>query len=110
MRAPVKQGLYDPRNEKDACGVGFIANIKGEQSNAIIRDGLQMLANLDHRGAAGADPLIGDGAGCLIQIPDALLRHWADGNALTLTPPGDYAVRSAEHKSALHTLMCTSYA
>ncbi|HEY9555006.1 glutamate synthase large subunit [Allosphingosinicella sp.] len=92
MRAPVKQGLYDPRNEKDACGVGFIANIKGEKSNAIIRDGLQMLANLDHRGAVGADPLIGDGAGCLIQIPDALLRHWADGNALTLPPPGDYAV------------------
>src|SRR3546814_12935418 len=51
-----------------------------------------MLANLDHRGAVGADPLIGDGAGCLIQIPDALLRHWADGNALTLPPPGDYAV------------------
>src|SRR3546814_16941290 len=92
MRAPVKQGLYDPRNEKDACGVGFIANIKGEKSNAIIRDGLQMLANLDHRGAVGADPLIGDGAGCLIQIPDALLRHWADGNALTLPPPGAYAV------------------
>jgi glutamate synthase (NADPH/NADH) large chain len=89
---PAKQGLYDPRNERDACGVGFIANIRGEKSNAIIRDGLQILANLDHRGAVGADPLVGDGAGCLIQIPDALLRHWADGNALTLPPAGDYAV------------------
>ncbi|HEY1146436.1 MAG TPA: glutamate synthase central domain-containing protein, partial [Allosphingosinicella sp.] len=91
-KAPAKQGLYDPRNEKDACGVGFIANIKGEKSNDIIRDGLRILANLDHRGAVGADPLIGDGAGCLIQIPDALLRHWAEGNSITLPPPGDYAV------------------
>ena len=70
LRAPPeRQGLYDPRNEKDACGVGFIANIKGEKSSAIISDGLAILANLDHRGAVGADPLIGDGAGCLIQIP-----------------------------------------
>jgi glutamate synthase (NADPH/NADH) large chain len=92
VQAPERQGLYDPRNEKDACGVGFIANIKGEKSNAIIADGLQILANLDHRGAVGADPLIGDGAGCLIQIPDALFRHWAQGNSLSLPAPGDYAV------------------
>ncbi|RST29484.1 glutamate synthase large subunit [Sphingomonas ginkgonis] len=92
MNAPDKQGLYDPRNEKDACGVGFIANIKGEKSNEIIRDGLQILANLDHRGAVGADPLIGDGAGCLIQIPDELFRHWAVGVGATLPPLGDYAV------------------
>jgi glutamate synthase (NADPH/NADH) large chain len=92
MELPVKQGLYDPRNEKDACGVGFIANIGGEKSNAIIRDGLQILANLDHRGAVGSDPLIGDGAGCLIQLPDALLRHWAEGNAISLPPAGGYAV------------------
>src|SRR3546814_12644375 len=100
MQAPVKQGLYDPRNEKDACCVGFIANIKGEKSNAIIRDGLQILANLDHRGAVSADPLIGDGAGCLIQIPDALLRHWAEGNSITLPAPGAYAVamRSEERR------------
>ena len=92
VEAPGPQGLYDPRNEKDACGVGFIANIKGVKSNEIIRDGLQILANLDHRGAVGADPLIGDGAGCLIQIPDDLFRHWAEGNALSLPPAGDYAV------------------
>src|SRR5215213_1403919 len=92
MRAPVRQGLYDPRNEKDACGVGFIANIKGEKSHEIIRDGLRILANLDHRGAVGADPLVGDGAGCLIQTPDALLRRWAEGQNLTLPAPGKYAV------------------
>src|SRR6266404_7420818 len=81
VRPPKKQGLYDPANEHDACGVGFVANIKGEKSNEIIRDGLLMLANLDHRGAKGADPLVGDGAGCLIQIPDELLRSWAQDNA-----------------------------
>ena len=92
LRAPEKQGLYDPRNEHDSCGVGFVANISGEKSNDIIRDGLLMLANLDHRGARGADPLVGDGAGCLIQIPDELLRDWAHANAVTLPQPGDYAV------------------
>ena len=89
---PEKQGLYDPANEHDSCGVGFVANIKGEKSNAIIRDGLLMLANLDHRGARGADPLVGDGAGCLIQIPDELLRAWASQNSVSLPPCGDYAV------------------
>jgi glutamate synthase (NADPH/NADH) large chain len=91
-RPPEKQGLYDPANEHDACGVGFIANIKGEKSNEIIRDGLLILANLDHRGARGADPLEGDGAGCLIQIPDELLRDWAHENSVTLPEPGNYAV------------------
>ena len=72
------QGLDDPRNEHDACGVGFIVNIKGRKSHDIIQRGLQILVNLDHRGAVGADPLVGDGAGCLIQMPDALLRSWAE--------------------------------
>ncbi|HXC56310.1 MAG TPA: glutamate synthase large subunit [Rhizomicrobium sp.] len=89
---PPKQGLYDPRNEHDSCGVGFVANIKGEKSNEIIAQGLQLLINLDHRGAVGADPLVGDGAGCLIQIPDALLRDWAKGAGLVLPQPGHYAV------------------
>jgi glutamate synthase (NADPH/NADH) large chain len=92
IKAPEKQGLYDPQNEHDACGVGFIADIKGAKSHEIIRDGLQILANLDHRGARGADPLVGDGAGCLIQIPDELFRDWAHDNSVTLPPPGDYAV------------------
>src|SRR6201999_1877492 len=89
---PPKQGLYDPRNEHDSCGVGFVANIKGEKSNEIIAQGLQLLINLDHRGAVGADPTMGDGAGCLIQIPDALLRDWATTTGVTLPAPGDYAV------------------
>ncbi|HTO41051.1 MAG TPA: glutamate synthase large subunit [Rhizomicrobium sp.] len=90
--APSKQGLYDPANEHDACGVGFVANIKGAKSHAIIAQGLQLLINLDHRGAVGADPEVGDGAGCLIQIPDLLLRDWAARTGVSLPPPGEYAV------------------
>src|SRR6202011_2761655 len=92
MALPERQGLYDPRNEHDSCGIGFVANIKGRKSQDIIARGLQILVNLDHRGAVGADPLVGDGAGCLIQMPDALLRDWADGRGLPLPPPGRYAV------------------
>src|SRR5215472_16217221 len=92
MGSPTGPGLYDPRNEHDSCGVGFVVNIKGRKSHEIIRRGLQILVNLDHRGAVGADPLVGDGAGCLIPIPDALLRDWAEGEGLTLPPPGRYAV------------------
>ena len=92
MGLPPKQGLYDPRNEHDACGVGFVANIKGAKSHEIIGLGLQLLINLDHRGAVGADPLVGDGAGILIQIPDPLLREWAKETGVTLPEPGKYAV------------------
>jgi glutamate synthase (NADPH/NADH) large chain len=87
-----RQGLYDPRNEHDSCGIGFVANIKGRKSHDIIARGLQILVNLDHRGAVGADPLVGDGAGCLIQMPDALLRDWASRKGLTLPMLGRYAV------------------
>ena len=89
---PERQGLYDPRNEHDACGVGFVVNIKGRKSHDIVSRGLQILVNLDHRGAVGADPLVGDGAGCLIQIPDRLLRDWATKQGLALPKPGKYAV------------------
>ena len=92
MGLPEKQGLYDPRNEHDSCGVGFVANIKGLKSHDIIHQGLRILLNLDHRGAVGADPLMGDGAGCMIQTPDALLRDWARQQAIDLPPPGHYAV------------------
>ena len=92
MGLPERQGLYDPRNEHDSCGIGFVANIKGRKSHDIIARGLQILVNLDHRGAVGADPLVGDGAGCLIQMPDALLRDWAPGRGLTVPDPGCYAV------------------
>jgi glutamate synthase (NADPH/NADH) large chain len=70
-RPPPRQGLYDPANEHDACGLGFIAHIKGQKTHAIITQGLSILKNLTHRGATGADPLQGDGAGILIQLPDA---------------------------------------
>jgi glutamate synthase (NADPH/NADH) large chain len=92
MDLPQRQGLYDPSNEHDACGVGFVANIKGVKSHDIIRRGLQILVNLDHRGAVGADPLVGDGAGCLIQIPDRLLRAWAASHDIALPPAGRYGV------------------
>jgi len=92
MGFPEPQGLYDARNEHDSCGVGFVAHIKGDKSHAIVTQALEILRNLDHRGAVGADPLMGDGAGILIQMPDRLLRKWADGEGLNLPAPGDYAV------------------
>lgn len=92
MGYPTVQGLYDPRNEHDACGVGFVAHIKGEKSHAIVKQALEILANIDHRGAVGADPLLGDGAGILMQIPDRLYQKWAGTEGLTLPKEGDYAV------------------
>src|SRR5580700_6440229 len=92
MTLPEGPGLYDPRNEHDSCGIGFVANIKGRKSHDIITRGLQILVNLDHRGAVGADPLVGDGSGCLIQMPDALLQEWTTRRGLTLPDPGRYAV------------------
>jgi glutamate synthase (ferredoxin) len=89
---PARQGLYDPRHEHDACGVGFIANIKGHKSHSIVEDGLQILANLTHRGAVGADPKAGDGAGILIQIPDAFYRAECDALGIALPAPGEYAI------------------
>ncbi len=92
MGYPNAQGLYDPANEHDACGVGMVAHIKGEKSHAIITSALEILENLDHRGAVGADPLLGDGAGILIQIPDPLIRRWALAEGHDLPQPGDYAI------------------
>ncbi|MFZ9366059.1 MAG: glutamate synthase-related protein, partial [Burkholderiaceae bacterium] len=86
------QGLYDPKNEHDACGVGFIAQIKGQKSHSIIEQGLLILKNLDHRGAVGADALMGDGAGILIQIPDAFYREEMSKQGVVLPPPGEYGV------------------
>ena len=85
-------GLYDPRNEHDACGVGMVAHIKGAKSHDIVTQALEILANLDHRGAVGADPLLGDGAGILLQVPDPLFRKWADEHGHYLPQAGDYAV------------------
>ena len=89
---PAKQGLYDPRYEHDACGLGFIVHIKGQKSHAIIAQALQILKNLTHRGATGADPLQGDGAGILIQLPDAFLRRVCGRQGLTLPAIGQYGV------------------
>ena len=89
---PNRQGLYDPRNEHDACGVGFIVHIKGSKSHAIVKQGLDLLRNLTHRGAVGADPYAGDGAGILIQMPDAFLRQQCGKQGLILPKEGDYAV------------------
>ncbi len=89
---PGRQGLYDPRHEHDACGLGFIAHIKGRKSHAIVTQALQILKNLTHRGATGADPLQGDGAGILIQLPDAFLRRVCGAQGLTLPAVGQYGV------------------
>ncbi|WP_332861851.1 glutamate synthase-related protein [Janthinobacterium svalbardensis] len=86
------QGLYDPANEHDACGVGFVAHIKGNKTHSIVEQGLLILKNLDHRGAVGADALMGDGAGILIQIPDQYYREEMAKQGVELPPPGEYGV------------------
>ncbi|NBW47683.1 MAG: glutamate synthase subunit alpha, partial [Betaproteobacteria bacterium] len=86
------RGLYDPQHEHDACGVGFVAHIKGVKAHAIVGQGLKILENLDHRGAVGADALMGDGAGILIQIPDELFRADMASQGVALPPPGEYGV------------------
>ena len=98
-------GLYSGANEHDACGVGFVAHIKGYKSHAIVQQGLKILENLDHRGAGGADKLMGDGAGILIQLPDALYREEMAAQGVALPPPGEYGVGMVflpkEHASRL---------
>ncbi len=89
---PEAQGLYNPGNEHDACGVGFVAHIKGKKSHKIIEQGLQILCNLDHRGAVGADPLMGDGAGILTQVPDQFYREEMAALGVKLPPAGEYGV------------------
>ncbi len=89
---PERQGLYDPRNERDACGIGFIASIKGEKSHDIIEKGIEILLNLSHRGASGCDPVTGDGAGILIQIPHAFFEGECARLGFTLPRPGEYGI------------------
>ena len=78
QQPPGRIGLYDPRNEHDSCGVSFVANLKGVRSNALVLTGLKALTNMEHRGATGAEPDTGDGAGILLQVPDAFLRAVVD--------------------------------
>ena len=87
-----ENGLYSSANEHDACGVGFVAHIKGIKTHEIVQGALKILENLDHRGAVGADKLMGDGAGILIQLPDTLYREEMAKQGVTLPPPGEYGV------------------
>ncbi len=89
---PPKQGLYDPRHEHDACGVGFVAHIKNQKSHKIVEQGLEILERLTHRGAAGADPREGDGAGILLQIPDEFFRAITPDLGIELPEAGNYGV------------------
>ena len=92
MPLPQRQGLYDPRYEHDACGVGFVANIKGEASHDIVKKGVDILLNLVHRGASGCDPLTGDGAGILMQVPHKFFKKACDSADIELPEPGRYGV------------------
>ncbi|SFR89736.1 glutamate synthase (NADH) large subunit [Mitsuaria sp. PDC51] len=92
IRELAAHGLYNGANEKDACGLGFVAHIKGQKAHHIVQQGLKILENLDHRGAVGADKLMGDGAGILIQIPDEFYRAEMAQQGVTLPPPGEYGV------------------
>src|SRR6266849_4356611 len=87
---PAAQGLYDPRHEHDACGVGFVVNVKGKKSHTIVRQALQVLINLLHRGACGCEPNTGDGAGILLQTPDKFLRRECDRLSIPLPGPKEY--------------------
>src|SRR5437899_4060748 len=89
---PCKQSLYDPQFEHEACGVGFVVNIKGRKSHAIIQQALQVLLNLDHRGACGCEANTGDGAGILIQPPHDFLKLVAREARVSLPPPGEYGI------------------
>ena len=101
---PAKQGLYDPWFEHDACGVGFVADMKGRATHQILRQAIQVLENLDHRGAAGSEPNTGDGAGILLQIPHAFLVEAAKKARISLPTVGAYGTglaflpRNATHR------------
>jgi glutamate synthase (ferredoxin) len=92
MKRPARQGLYDPQFEHESCGVGFVANLKGVKSHEIVEQGLQILVNLEHRGACGFEENTGDGAGILIQLPDKFLRAVAEEENIELPPAGHYGV------------------
>ncbi|MDB5084205.1 MAG: hypothetical protein JWN30_1091, partial [Bacilli bacterium] len=92
---PQKQGLYDPQFEHDACGIGFVANIKGKKSNQIVHQALQVLCNLDHRGGQGSEKNTGDGAGILIQIPHKFFAKVCGSENIHLPGEGKYGVGMA---------------
>ena len=111
MQQPKNQGLYNKRNEKDGCGVGFVAHIKGKKSHEIVSQGLQLLTNLTHRGATGYDAKLGDGAGLLMQMPDAFMRQQAGKLGINLPEAGQYAVgnlflpQNAQNRAAVEAII-----
>ncbi|HEY5226182.1 MAG TPA: glutamate synthase subunit alpha, partial [Methylovirgula sp.] len=113
---PPAQGLYDPRREHDSCGVGFVADLHNRKTHEIIAKGLEILLNLDHRGAVGADPCAGDGCGMLVQIPHRFFVREAEKNGIALPAPGDYAVgvfflpRDPEGRAIVETIIEQSVA
>src|SRR5579859_5876644 len=92
LKVPEAQGLYCPRHEHDACGIGFVANIDGQKSHDIVLKGIQVLINLTHRGACGCDPETGDGAGVTIQIPHTFFARECAGIGFTLPAAGEYGI------------------
>ena len=108
---PRAQGLYDPANERDACGVGFVADMKNRKSHGILEKGLQILVNLDHRGATGADATLGDGCGVLTQIPHAFFARECEKLGMNLPGPGHYAIgqffmpRSSEARAQVERIV-----
>ena len=93
MTIPTKQGLYDPVNEHENCGIGLIVDMKGRKSHDIVQGALEICVNLDHRGGCGCDPITGDGAGIFIQMPDKFLTKVVKEElSLELPPEGDYGV------------------
>ena len=107
---PEAQGLYDPSKEHDACGVGFVANMHNTKSHDLVRMGLEILLNLDHRGATGADPKAGDGCGMLVQIPHEFFVRETAALGIDLPASGDYAIgmiflpRDAAARSTIETV------
>src|SRR3954470_4839376 len=89
---PAAQGLYDPRHEHDACGVGFVVDLKGRKSSSIVKNALEVLLNLEHRGACGCEKNTGDGAGILMQVPHQFLAEQCDRINIHLPEPGTYGV------------------
>jgi glutamate synthase (NADPH) large chain len=110
---PPAQGLYDPRHEHDACGVGFVVDIQGRRSHRIVRQALEVLINLQHRGACGCEVNTGDGAGILVQMPDRFLRREGDRLGVALPPAGDYGAglvflpRDPGERAAVEALVAT---
>ena len=114
MQRPGKQGLYDPANEHDACGVGFVANIEGIRSHDLVHKGIEVLVHLEHRGACGCDPETGDGSGVLIQLPDRFLRQEAAKlgfKQAAMPPPGQRTERprGIEPRAIGHTKELVSW-